>query len=420
MLSANLLLNGSFEGGPVVFNLFTTVGSNQIPGWSITAGNMDYIRNAWEASDGEFSLDMDGFSPGTIGQTFGTTVGRVYDVSFDMAGNPDPAPPIKSLRVQAAGQSADFSFDTTGKTGADMGWVTKTFSFTATAATTTLEFKSLMPADSSRGPALDNVIVTNRPVAASTIIVDLDDHSKELVISDQGAGDDTLVIKSHVAKKRFVIHDPNNNVVSTIAGAIQQDSHTVYVPFNLVKGSRILVLGSFGDDQLTVDFGLGKFSKDIAYLGGEGHNQLHLVGGSFAVEKWLTTGTGGGIIQLDKTAIELNDVSFMSDLTRVARFIPKAGVDDNRIDLVDGPTIGGQATNLLVGPGLFTPTHLANKGEVHVDMLSGHDTVHINIPHAAPRLAKFHIELGEGFDTVGRGDANPIPMFVVGVPTTIS
>ncbi|MSU23907.1 MAG: DUF642 domain-containing protein [Opitutus sp.] len=65
---------------------------------------------------------------------------------------------MKRTRVSVnntAGTSQDYSFDTTGRTLANMGWTTQTFTFTASAATTTLSFAS--QENSAYGPALDNV-----------------------------------------------------------------------------------------------------------------------------------------------------------------------------------------------------------------------------------------------------------------------
>jgi len=68
------------------------------------------------------------------------------------------------MRVSAAGQSQDFTFDTTGRSYADMGWVARSWSFSAVAATTTLEFRSLTQSPLlGWGAALDNVSVTVIP-----------------------------------------------------------------------------------------------------------------------------------------------------------------------------------------------------------------------------------------------------------------
>jgi hypothetical protein len=61
------------------------------------------------------------------------------------------------MRVSAGGSSADFSFDITGKSNSNMGWLSKSWDFTANSTTTTLEFIGL--GNSDAGAALDNVSV---------------------------------------------------------------------------------------------------------------------------------------------------------------------------------------------------------------------------------------------------------------------
>lgn len=63
------------------------------------------------------------------------------------------------MGVKAAGQKAFFTFDVTGKTGEDMGWVTKTWEFKPEEAETALEIFNAMTEDPLSGPALDNVSV---------------------------------------------------------------------------------------------------------------------------------------------------------------------------------------------------------------------------------------------------------------------
>ncbi|MES9969034.1 MAG: choice-of-anchor C family protein [Candidatus Thiodiazotropha sp.] len=168
-VNANLLLNGSFEIGPDP-GTFTqlSIGSTVIDGWEVIQDNIDYVGTTWPASDGSRSIDLAPSSvsgAGGISQSFSTSNGIEYSVQFDMAGNPGfgAGSGVKNMRVQAAGQFADFSFDTAGHTLSDIGWETQTWTFLATGSTTTLEFLSL---DSPEffGPALDNVSVNIVPI----------------------------------------------------------------------------------------------------------------------------------------------------------------------------------------------------------------------------------------------------------------
>jgi len=142
-------VNGSFEGGPSPGSSSVTLGSGatSIHGWRVVAGSVDYFGSGWQASEGTRSLDLSGEAAGEIAQTFVTTPGERYVVTFDFAGHPGygSGAGLRQMRVSvnnAAATSEDYAFDTTGRTQADLGWVNRTFTFTASAATTTLSFAS--------------------------------------------------------------------------------------------------------------------------------------------------------------------------------------------------------------------------------------------------------------------------------------
>lgn len=174
---ANLVTNGSFETPIVGGAPFVTLnsGSGALPGWSIL-GSIDHIGSYWQASDGNQSIDLNGLGQlGTISQTLATTPGQLYELTFDMAGNPD-FDSVKTLLVQVDAVAQPFNFDSTGKSLGAMGWVSHSLLFTATDVVTTLMFQSLTidflaPAPVSNmfsfGPALDNVAVNAVPVPAA-------------------------------------------------------------------------------------------------------------------------------------------------------------------------------------------------------------------------------------------------------------
>jgi choice-of-anchor C domain-containing protein len=180
---ADLIQNGSFELG-VSPGSHTTlgVGSTDITGWTVVGAgleageNIDYIGTTWVASDGGRSLDLNGYyKTGGIEQGFDTTIGQAYRVTFDMAGNPDKGPTIKTMQVSAIGaatQFDDFSFDITGKTRSAMGWTTMEWTFVADAAYTTLQFMSTVTGNNvdAWGPALDNVCVSAVPVPGAALL----------------------------------------------------------------------------------------------------------------------------------------------------------------------------------------------------------------------------------------------------------
>ncbi len=163
-LAAAAVTNGGFETGtsPGVFITLAAIDSTNIAGWTVESGTIDYIGSYWQSSPGGGrSLDLTGYTPGAISQTFATVPGASYEVSFDLSGNPAGGPSLKTLTVSATGgASTGYSYDTVahGTTLADMQWETKTYTFVATGLSTTLTFASTV--EGYYGPALDNVVVT--------------------------------------------------------------------------------------------------------------------------------------------------------------------------------------------------------------------------------------------------------------------
>jgi choice-of-anchor C domain-containing protein len=162
------LTNGSFEDvnatyvdGGSGFEQLNAVDSTTIDGWSVDAGSVDWIGTYWPAADPDMSIDLSGVSAGTLSQTFATTIGNTYTVTFALSGNPAGPPTVKRLDVSATGGTLQsYTYDTVanGNDLTDMKWTTATYTFLATSASTTLSFISTT--DGAFGPAIDNVVVT--------------------------------------------------------------------------------------------------------------------------------------------------------------------------------------------------------------------------------------------------------------------
>lgn len=167
---ADLISNGGFETGtyPPPYNVFELVPKYaQLDGWTVEPEIIDWVgKDYWQAHSGNYSIDLNGSYPGTIYQSIATEIGTQYRVDFWLAGNPaNTTDKTRTVRVAAAGASQDFTFNTTGKSFTDMGWLPETFLFTATGTTTTLTFTSLTPAQ--YGPALDDISVNAVPIPAA-------------------------------------------------------------------------------------------------------------------------------------------------------------------------------------------------------------------------------------------------------------
>jgi hypothetical protein len=210
MAHANLLVNGDFSQhgdltGPGIVQQdggsFYTVApsSNVVTGWTVTGINVDYKNTYWDAPSGpgfqdSWSIDTNGTSnpPGSgnakggIQQSFATTAGKTYDVSFYIAGNPDGPPDTKTLLVQETDVTSGVIFNQNfahftdytlvggvpvhntrhaidGQPG--MNWTLETLSFTAIGSLTTLDFIS--QDNGEYGAALGHVDVEEEPTVHS-------------------------------------------------------------------------------------------------------------------------------------------------------------------------------------------------------------------------------------------------------------
>lgn len=164
-----MLTNGSFEdtGGasPEGWGGLTYYagGAWMIPGWTIEDGSVDLTTSGsfWgPAADGNYAMDINGWSAGTISQSFATVLGRLYTVSFaysrNVAGAPNPATALVTL----GGESFDVSAANDGSYGFghNMQWKSGTFSFTGTGNVETLRLAATVPGNG--GVFFDDVSVT--------------------------------------------------------------------------------------------------------------------------------------------------------------------------------------------------------------------------------------------------------------------
>jgi choice-of-anchor C domain-containing protein len=156
--SAAMITNGSFEQPGTFSGSFTTLGagSSYLTGWTINSGTVDLINGYWQNSDGSYSLDLNGTSAASISTTVtGLAIGDPYTVWFDMAGNSEGLPTVKTLDVSIGGAPSSYSFDTSGHSVTNMGWQSMSLNFTATSSSQVLTFASTI--SGAYGPALDNV-----------------------------------------------------------------------------------------------------------------------------------------------------------------------------------------------------------------------------------------------------------------------
>jgi len=171
------ITNGSFET-PVVTSpsQFQNILSGAEPtgfGWQITSGDVDAVIQGngfgLKAFDGKQWLDLDGFHPGGLVQSFATIGSTTYQLSFAYANNPNATggatiPATATVRVFDFGSNTDLitplQLIHSTSTIANLDWVASaTISFVALGANTALSFTSNDPSTSRGGIFLDAVSV---------------------------------------------------------------------------------------------------------------------------------------------------------------------------------------------------------------------------------------------------------------------
>lgn len=183
-VSASLIVNGSFEdttnfvpNGDDTMTL--AVGSTAMNGWTVV-GDSDI---AWigpanpfglTASDGNYFLDLTGYSDGVPGfggvsQNIPTTPGATYALSFDLGSsttfNESGTAGVTSTATATIGNTTQTFNFTTNSTNA---WTTETMFFTASANLTSTVI-TIQGSTGHKYIGLDNVSVNAVPEPASLV-----------------------------------------------------------------------------------------------------------------------------------------------------------------------------------------------------------------------------------------------------------
>ncbi len=170
LASEGALRNGSFESwGSIPFlTSFQTFDETPLGSWFVSGGSVDLVgADQAIAKDGVQFVDLNGNSgyPGTLQQLVQTNPARRYKIGFWLAGNPADDP-VKHLEVSFGSVRQEFSFDTTGHTNDDLGWVHHEFLADPDCSSTTmLTFQSLT--EGIRGPNIDGITVDDAGAASN-------------------------------------------------------------------------------------------------------------------------------------------------------------------------------------------------------------------------------------------------------------
>jgi choice-of-anchor C domain-containing protein len=168
---SSLVVNGSFES-PAGVSSYQVFGAGlSLSGWVVESGTVEIVAGTyWQTAEGAQSLDLNGIFDqiGTIYQDLPTVPGQTYQLRFAYAGNPEGlVPAIKSANVFWDGsQVTSLSFDVTGHSRSNLGWIYYEATVIASSSTTRLRFQSTSP--TFCGLTLDDITVT--PVGTNTLV----------------------------------------------------------------------------------------------------------------------------------------------------------------------------------------------------------------------------------------------------------
>lgn len=189
---AGLIVNGSFE----VPSAVPTGGIIEIYpgsepagfGWTVDSGTVEIIRQGYvggagpfngPAYDGQQWLDLDGISAGSISQSFATTPGVLYDLSFAYANNPYvnfsgiPQATVSLVDTSSGmGLITPLLISHSASTSDDYDWtLSGAIQFRAIGSSTTLSFSSDDPPSSDSGIFLDGISVSLNSVPEPSGVV---------------------------------------------------------------------------------------------------------------------------------------------------------------------------------------------------------------------------------------------------------
>jgi choice-of-anchor C domain-containing protein len=150
-----LNIDGSFENPPGRLGGVYSAGQT-FGGWTVVSGDVnDVLAAGWQPADGTTSLDLNGNTTGVISRNVPTVPGQAYNLRFAYAGNYGGGPNPKTMQVSWGGKVIGMvSFDTTGHSAANMGWVYTNLTVVGT-GNDVLQFASTV--SSQFGPTLDAV-----------------------------------------------------------------------------------------------------------------------------------------------------------------------------------------------------------------------------------------------------------------------
>ncbi|MDX1431795.1 MAG: LEPR-XLL domain-containing protein, partial [Gammaproteobacteria bacterium] len=180
-------------------------------------------------------------------------------------------------------------------------------------------------------------------------------------------------------------------------------SGAVLAERSLADTSTVTVVGSPGDDTLTVDFAT-PFSLPVTFHGEGGYDELFIAGGEFSAVAYRAAGPDSGTIDFDETRISYTGIEPITDSTVAldVSFTATAGDDVIRITDADVGWITVASDNATFESVTFANTALT----LTVDAGGGDDVIivddldpSITLGATATGDTELHLVFGAGADT---------------------
>ncbi len=166
--SPTTVWSNGFEGGTGNANFLT--GQYFAGGWRVDIDSIDWLIGGGNgaAYEGNYFIDIDGWTPGQLSTNIFTVPGVAYSLNFAYTKNPG-ASIIPQVQVLINGSPLATVVANITNSVANLNWQTASFVFTATSPSTSLSFKSLDPGSEASGMFLDAVsLTTNAAVTAGS------------------------------------------------------------------------------------------------------------------------------------------------------------------------------------------------------------------------------------------------------------
>jgi len=201
---------------------------------------------------------------------------------------------------------------------------------------------------------------------------------------------------------------------------VDLDTHRVLRQRVFALTTAVSIGGADGavDNTLTIDFSGGSLAVPggISFDGGHGgYNTLSLRGGRFAHQRDVVYGPHAGLIDLDATTILYADIAPITDTTPASSFTFNATTAGATINVVDGPIVGVQTTQINGGASsTFELVNFANKAHVTINGVAGSDTFTLDNPNPAHGLESLSLASAEAEHSVFDVFTAAVPLTVVG------